>query len=476
MKKKRHILAAAGMATVLALTVPTASMADDSTLEIKRNEVGDMAVTYSPTVKGLDLDRLNLSQNYLDLKDQMDEYEELYDQLSTYKSLYNLHATLSTDYDTYMGLMLSGEEANIALAAQMIDGDVQPEGATEDTDTDGNGLNNGQEEALAVEVATMSIEQYGAYAALNSVFSAMGITNPNLSNQQEYDTFIYPIYIAPLALRNGTEIMGVGVDQASSGIHDGAQAMYDGAMMLEGYLELQQLSYEMAVDSLNAAQKKYELGQMSELAYEQAVNDEKIAALNLATMERQVENIKMQLNAFLGLSIDTNLVLADEARVTLPLEDVSVYIDRALANRAEVRNHRYNVRYQEELQELYEEYLGKRSAEYAEATGDLKGLSLEQSYFIPDIEADVRKAYMAVLQKEEAFRISRLEMEDALRQQEDLELNVSLGFVTEATAKGVGVLATQATNAYYTAYRDYLSAYQTLLTTSDIGAASTSGL
>ena len=454
---------------VLVLVTPTGSMADDSIVEVKRGTIGNQVADYSPTVKGLEISLISLSRSYMDYKESMESYEEVYDLLGTYETLDNLYESLSSDYSTYMGLMTSGDSDNIIAAGLMIDGDVTDPLAANPEDPDANGLTNEEELALAVEVSTMSVASYSTYLALVSTFSALGISDPNLSKREEYDTFIYPIKVAPLAIQNGAMLMGVAVEQARAGIRNGAESLFDATVMLEGYLSLQAQSYEMAQDSLVTASKKYELGQISEVAYKQAINDEQIAKLQYQSMVRDVENLKMNLNVMLGQDVLTPLALVAEVGELQTLEPIGNYIGRALDARAEMKNNNINQDYANSQMDYIEKYLSERTIEYIRVDNELEDLKLEESYEKNAIAAEIRQAYMAVGQQEENFRISKLEMEDAIRQQSDMALNVELGYVTESMAKGVDILVTQNTNDYYKAYRDYMAALATLELASSIG-------
>jgi len=78
---------------------------------------------------------------------------------------------------------------------------------------------------------------------------------------------------------------------------------------------------------------------------------------------------------------------------------------------------------------------------------------------------------MNVLEKEEAMNLKKASMEDALRQYKELEKNVELGFVTADVLIGLDLMVTQATNDYYMANRNYISAYAALEGASSIGPA-----
>jgi len=411
------------------------------------------------------------------LVDQMSFLEQAYDGLGAYAQLYDLYNSLSSNYTVYMGLMLSQDPTNIGFAQAMIDGDLLVADPVGDgaTDSDLNGLTGTEELALKTETLMMPIDVYVTYLMLQGQYAALGITNPRISKSTEYNTFIKPIKIIPATLQNGAMLMGVGVDQAKAGIPSGAESIFDLVLMMEGFEELQKLSYEMAVDTLTTTSKKYELGQISEVAYKTAVNDEKIALLNYQSMQRDVENWKMQLNTMLGQPVTTPLALIKEVGQPVVLEPLEFYINRGLKERAEIRNNRLNRDNKTDEMKLVEKYLGTRSMDFKRGDYLLKDYALELSYVENDIKADVMNAYVEVQDKEENYRIMKLTMDDALRQQSDMQLNVELGFVTTSMAKGLDIMVASATNDTYKAYRDYMVAVSALEQTSTIGPVAMGG-
>lgn len=446
--------------------IPTSLKADNSTIEIKREEVKDMAITYSPMIKGMELDRINLSQNYNDLKKQMEGLEMLYVQLDEYKRVYNLYDSMSENYQLY--LLVASDPTRMAEVPLLLDAD-------DENFPDTNNLSNAEETVLVLEVANpsnMQIPDYMAYTMMVPQFEMMGIMDPNLSKEEEYNRFISPTKIAPAGMQNGMMILGVGIEQASSGIGGGAEALYDAIQMLKGYEQLQEMNKDMATKSLKDIEKRYELGQISELAYKQAINDEKIAILNYETMKRDVDNMIMNLNVMLGKEVTTKLALVDGVKKPVLFGSLDIYIERGLKERGEILSNSYNKSNKENEIKYVEAYLRRSSIEYKRLNNNIIDLDLEKAYLDDLIIVDIKKAYANVISKGEEYRINKLKMEDSLRQQSDMKLNVELGLVTENRAAGVDILVLQTTNDYNKAYREYFTAVSDLELISGIGKAS----
>lgn len=466
MKKSSLVMA---VMMVLSLMVSSASMADDSMVEVRRDNVGNQVLAYSPTVSSLELGLISISRSYMSYKDSMESFEDIYNNLGTYQTLDSLYSQLSSDYRTYMGLVSSGDVDNMSLAASMIDGDVVDPDAADPNDPDGNGLSNEEEEALAAEVESFPLATYTSYIILKAQFSAFGFSSPSISNREEYETFVYPIEVVPLAFQNSAKLLGVTIEQTKAGIKAGAEGVFDGAVMLEGIEAMLAISYELSEDALVTATKKYELGQLSEVAYKQAINDAQIAKLEYDSIQREVENMTMRLNWMLGQELSTPLVLVSDAGQTQTLQPLQAYIESALEARAEIKNNAFNEDYAEDQLYYVDKYLRNSAIERRRLDHELEDLELEADYAVKAISADVQKAYMAVLDQAEFYRISQLTMKDAIRQQSDMALNVELGYVTASTARAVDLLVTQSTNDYHTAYRDYMTALSALEVASGIG-------
>lgn len=478
-RRNRRVGLVAAMLITMTLILPTGSMADNSITALRRSEVGKMAQDYSPAIKSLERDKINLSQDYLDLTERLKGLQSLYDQLSTYRSLDGVYKSItSPHYLTYIGLISKAAnpknpaDPNIVAAGQMIDGaDEDPTDVDKDTILDENGINNTAELALAADVAKMTPTQYFQYQGLKSAFKAIGITDPNIGQRKEYETFVQPLEVAPAALQNGASLLGVGIKSASAGIKSGAEALFDGTLQLEGVVKLQKLNREIAEEALVTAEKKHALGQISDGAYQKAKNDARIAALNHQSIQRDYDNLKMNLNALLGREVTSAIALMEEDGPTPDLAPVEAYIAKGLKERSELRNIGFNTSNKEKELVQVEKYLGKSAIEYKRAKGLLEDYALDKAYQEKAITAEIMKAYRNIAVQKQNLTVKKLAKDDALRQQKDMALNVSLGFVTEATAKRIDLLVTQATNEYYAAYRAYESAVAALELSSDIGRA-----
>lgn len=456
------LVVSAGIFAVQA--VPTSGTT--TAVVIDRDDVGDLAVAYSSMISGLEKTRLDLSTTYSDMKRQLEGLETLYDNLSSYQMLYDFYNAMPSAYQTYLGVALvTPQTLDVYRAALFVDNPANPDIVVLDV--------------IIADIAGtpehvanyMSIENYGAYVALKAGYDAMGITNPHLSKQEEYDTFVYPLEVAPMQLQTSMMSLGVSIEQAKASLAAGATSLYDGILTLEGYKALQIQSYMVAKNDYLKADSQYSRGLISETAYQKAVNDEKIARMAKDSMIRQVDNLVMQLNVMLGQDVTTELTLSTPAGLAMPEEllDVEVYIARALENRAELKTLAYDIMYKEHEVSYIEKYFSSSNLNRKIAAAELEALNTSVATKKRDIEAEIRQAYMNVQETEKAYTLRQHELADAKRQYDQLELNVELGYVTGSMLGSMELLMIQKQEAVESANRDYLNALTALKNASSIG-------
>jgi outer membrane protein TolC len=173
----------------------------------------------------------------------------------------------------------------------------------------------------------------------------------------------------------------------------------------------------------------------------------------------------------LGQDVTTKLKLTSKVGTIKKLQPIETYLPKALKERSELRTLAYNRSGKLAEFELIEDYYSSTSATYKITQSELKAMDLEKQQLEQQIDQEIREAYLNVLEKEEAFRLKSLTMKDNQRQYKNLELNVTLGFVTRSALLGLDIMMAQGTNDYATACREYLAAVAALEGASSIGPA-----
>lgn len=450
------------LTVVLIITIVSSSgsYAVSTPLKLTKDDVKKLVLEYSPVIKSLEKSQKDLVKDFSKLSDQLSGMRTLYGLLPRYKQLYNQYVLLAAipGYYSYLDLEVGKKFHTITDAAY-------------DTSLAALKLVNINLEAAIALSTNMKVDDYLEYKTYAPQFALLGITNPNLSNIQEYETFVSPTVIAPMSMQTGVVNLGVAIDSTKAALASGAMTLYDTLILLESYLDLQERSYAMAINDTKTAKKKYDAGLSSLLAYKTAQNKEAIAQLNRDSMARQVDNLMMQFNVMMGLNVTTQLELTSAIEKTKFLDSLDSYIAKALKERNEVKtlsNNRQNSSFQfDKIKEFY----SPSNAVYKIAEAELKDKDLEKEQLILQISLEINKAYINVLEKEDAMAIKKASMDDAIRQHKELEKSIELGFVTADVLLGLDLLVTQATNDYYASNRDYIAAYAALQGASSIGPA-----
>lgn len=471
---KKLIASALLVTTVLVTTLsPTAMLADETVIKLSRDQVGQMAVESGSAVRDLELSQKDLVIQYGEVKTAMDGLQAAFDLLPTYRGMYNSYNALDSNHKMYLSLITSSDPLDQAEAIEMIDGVVDlPE--TTDDEKALKELAEAAELALSAAVTEPAVwgpSAYGQFLAMQKSFAIAGVSNPNLSNREEYEIFASPINDTLASMQSGIVGLTIGIDSARAGVSSGAETLYDSLLGLEEILALQESNYQIALNDFTNAKERYLKGQLSEVDYLISANKEEIARRNRNSMQRNVDNLMMSFNLMLGQDMMAQLELATEVKSSVELETLDAYIERGLKERSEILTAENTLNQSQSSFSLIDDYFNTSSDKYRAAEKELEVAKRDLESAKVDVEYNIRKAYLNVTEKKENLSISQLALEDAKRQYNELELNVSLGFVTESMLNQVGLLVTVATNDYYSSYRDYEAAIQSLESSSSIGPA-----
>ncbi len=468
--KYMKVVSATLLATVIGLSSWAVGsgplMAEDETLQLTRETFIEEAVAYSSTIKELDIQLEKLVNQHQSMDAMLEGMEKLYDNLDDYQDLYNLAQytqSQDADYWRYMELVyrvgqgetLTQDEQLELFTLSQIYGDL-----TDQTNTN-------------VDPTYMTVRQYAIYVNLRPAFEQLGLTDPNLSRAEEYEMFVYPLEVAPVALQNGIVQLKRGVELAEIGTATGMGQLYDSYSMLTGYLELQEQNYAVAKEKYEADKTRYELGRLSEADYKASANTLEIAKLNRDTMERQLDNLTMNINRMIGREPEApiKIQVTNQAFIPHDLEDVDVYINRALEERNEILTQEEAIHAKEIEMTQVDKFFSDSKDTYKATALELEVQKSEMESVENDIRIELISAYQNVLEKEKAADIAKGDLDAAYRQYNVVKTNMSLGFVTAATLNQVQILVSNSLEGYNTAVTDYDKAYEDLINASQIGPA-----
>lgn len=313
---------------------------------------------------------------------------------------------------------------------------------------------------------------YAIYNAYGNALAFVGITSTTVSADQEYETFILPIYVGTRSLQSGIKSLEDGIDSAKGGITVGAKQLYNTVLMLTDLLDILNLSYETSVTNYNSTLEKHSQGLVSDITLKKSYNSMVTAELNRNKMIRDIDDLKMNMSVMMGKSPSYLFTLESAQTSTVELETVNTYINEALVQRSEIISLNRSIEDQRYKKIFVGDIYSKSDNRYIIEEKQLEFYEIQLEETQDDITVEVYKAYNDVREKELALELANLEVEDAYRQYSELAINVELGFVTESTLSNLNLLVTSAVNDASTASRNYLSAVESLLDGSSFGPGS----
>lgn len=461
-------------ATLLAAAISLSSwavasgplMAEDETLKLTRKTFVDKAVDYSGTVKELDIQLEKLVNQHDSMNKMLEGLEQLYNTLDDYTMLYDLAIyTQEKDPSYWRYLQLTYRLANneILTPEEMLE--VQTLALTY------GDLSN--PDPNLIDPTYMTIMQYGMYVNLSPAFEQLGLANPHLTKAEEYDMFIYPLEVAPIALQNGITQLKRGIELAKVGTATGMGQLYDSYGMLTGYLELQEENYNVAKDNYEADKIRHELGRLSDADYEASANALEIAKLNRDKMQRQLDNLKMNMNRMIGREPDAPLKVqvTNQAFIPNKLDDVDVYTNRALKERNEILTQEEAIYAKQVEMTEVDKFFSESKDVYKATALQLDVSKSEMESIKNDIRIEIISAYQNVLETQKAVDVAKDEFDAANRQYNVVKTNMQLGFVTASALSQVQMLVSNSLEGYNTAVTNYEKAYEDLINASHIGPA-----
>lgn len=411
-KKKKTVLLLLSVTlsiTLIGFAMNVIAKSDGEVVELTKSEANGLAIENSSAIRGMDANIYDLLKAHQEMKDSIVMLKGLYALLPRYRYLYYLDPSTITP-----------------------------------------------EEQIELE-------------GYKYQFAMLGITSPNLTNKQVYDTFIYPIEVGPDAMLVGVLSLGSSIEAAKVGIGLGANQLYDTILAMEDIYTVLEMNYDMAVVDKESFERKYNFGQVSLMEYQKADNKMIIAELEMNKMAREIDNLMLSLKQMLGLSLDIELVLdpsIDSINVLEPLED---YLDSALTKRSEIETLKYSINAKEREFEYVKDYFSSSSNQYKITEGELETLILDLKGTEESIEKEMRSGYVDVLEKGNNLDIKAQDLELAENQLKELTKYYELGFVSEAKKDGIKMLVIQKENDYISAKRDYINALYAYELASGIG-------
>ncbi len=322
---------------------------------------------------------------------------------------------------------------------------------------------------------TMTMGELGEYYFIGDYMRMFGIKSKTVSAQQEYDVFIAPIYISNRSIKSGIESLKDGVISASDAIEVGATQLYNTVLMMNGLMELLELTYSASSTNYDFAVKRHDKGLLTDISLKISYNEMLSAKLNRDKMIRDIENLKMNMNIMMGKKATVAFTVGTVEVSTIELYKLNNYIDSALVQRSEIISLNRAIEDQDFKRMFIRNTFAKTDIQYILEQKQLELLKIDLANTKNNITLEIHKAYNNILEKEIALEIAYKDLEEANRQYAELAINIEQGFVTESMLSQLNMLVTNSINDVATKSRDYLAAVESLTNASSFGPAYTNG-
>lgn len=218
----------------------------------------------------------------------------------------------------------------------------------------------------------------------------------------------------------------------------GLRDLYLGLMKSDKDYGIAQKKLKLAKDKHAINQIKFEQGLITKQDLEESEYEILKAETNIDETKRNRENMVRSLNSMLGVDVSTeyDTVIFDEFKRDLVLKPLEFYIEKALAERDEIKSVEEELRLKEMKKEIYEKSkLFDKSYSLMEQYEDLEldievlKAKLEKAKF--DVENDIKKAYIEIKNDLNSLESITDTIKMQKRSLDKLKIQYERGFITK---------------------------------------------
>lgn len=468
--------------TLFSASVTATSETKNDTISLSREEAISLALNNSGTLRDMNESLDSLNETYDNMRDGIEALKSLYNKMSRYSALEGKYARTmaNNDYSQYFQyqMQLASIQPQIAELQAIPADELTPEQSTklaellvelDAINTGISALNLSDSEIGKI----ITIAEYYEYAMIKSAYSSMGF---DFTADSIYNTFIYPIYVAPVTLKSNIDALNVGIETAEAGTISGVEQLYSSLLSLNSFYNLQASNYNLKKRIMDYTRGKYNLGLVSEMDYKKAVNDFKVAELEKNQMERKMDSLEMMLKQMVGIDLSRSIALSDEMDTDQSLRELDYYINQALTNRNEILTAQINTEDKENTMKYVKQYLSVESPTFGIAEDELNKQNLSTEITQNSIIKEIRAAYTDVSNKKADMQIALQDLKNTKNSLSNMQKYFDLGFITEDQIDGYKILELQKESNYLTAKMNFTDSIRSLNSAIEIGPAyNTSG-
>lgn len=183
----------------------------------------------------------------------------------------------------------------------------------------------------------------------------------------------------------------------------GLRDLYFGLMQSDNNYDIAQKRFQLAKNKHDINQLKFNQGLITKLDLEESEYELIKAEKSVDEAKRNRDNMTRSLNSMLGVDISTeyNTVEFNELKRDLSLKPLEYYIEKALAERLEIKSIEEELRLKGLKKEIFEKSkLFKKSyslmEEYEDLNLEIEALEAKMEKAKYDIENEIKKAYIEI--------------------------------------------------------------------------------
>jgi len=434
---------------VLEVSEVTGNSSESKSVSVlKRDEFVDKALEHSSVISELEEQRNSMLSSIAALSEAGKQLRQLEDLVPAYQQLgkkYSNEMSVET-HKRYYQLMIMQANGSV----------MTPEEIQELSDLTAALTASGELETM------MTLTEYYEYKKYESLFASIGIGSYRISKKQMYEIFVVPTKITPMELQAVVEQLNRAIESADDSIVSGMKQLYDSAVMMTEIASLLEGNYRSSQNALDQIQKKYDKGLVSGTDYLTALNNVSMAKLNLDVMKRNINNLKMNMNVQMGENVQNMFNVEDVYSPGIKLPDLEYFVDAALKNRADMKNAAAAIENQQNKVSIIDAYFSDNSDEMVSESMEVESLQLKYEILAKQVEEEIRNKYNTVMLAQENKSLANLNLDDAYRQLDELQVSVDNGFVVESKIIDFNLLIEQKINNKADAVRDYGTALSDL--------------
>lgn len=234
------------------------------------------------------------------------------------------------------------------------------------------------------------------------------------------------------------------------------EELYYAVVKAEKLLAIKMLSVQQAEEQLRLAELNYKVGRFAKVDVTSVEVLLAATRTELAAVETQYKVTKMNFNKLIGLDLDTQIKLtSDMAYSPIEVKDINSFVEKALADSAEVVSIKEQLRIKEKDYDLYVRYYSAGVDSAKERGIDLQDANLQLQEAETKMRLDVKAAYYQLKTSEQNIKV----LEKALAKQEEnlrlANLRYKVGIATNSELLDANVALEKARQDYTSAIYDY---------------------